>query len=413
MKLWKNHDVRTFFTVTILACLILGCSLFIILNKFISEVNAVQIKQNVSTIGMLAKQYPEKETEIAGIFTSNKSGDYDYGSKILEKYSYNPSLSPNKNIKLAGEYTKFYIIILILIILFTVSLTVIFAKFGSSIYKKVRILSSGAESVIEGAYQPLLGDKNDGEFGLLIHQFNVMTERLSETVESLKEEKFFLKKLTTDISHQLKTPLASLIMFNDIMTEDIDMPIDQRIKFLNESKNQLERIEWLIKNLLKMAKLEARVVEFVKEEALLSETIQRSISALQLMAEEKNIQIEVAGDSKIKVRHDINWTAEAISNILKNCIEHSKKGLKISISCEDNNVFAQLVVKDNGAGISKEELPKIFDRFYKGINSCSSTNIGVGLYIAKSIIEGQNGTIYANSVLGKGSEFVIRLMKIE
>jgi signal transduction histidine kinase len=413
MKLWKNRDVQMFFAAIVIACLVLGCSLFFIVNKFVSEVNTIQIKQNVSTIGLLAKQYPERETEIAGIYTSDKSGDYDYGSKILEKYSYYPSLSPDKSIKLIGEYNKFYILILILIILFTLSLAVIFIKFGSNIYKKVRLLSTGAESVIEGTYQPLQGDKNDGDLGLLIHQFNIMTERLNETVESLKEEKFFLKRLTTDISHQLKTPLASLIMFNDIMTADMDMPVDQRIKFLNESKNQLERIEWLIKNLLKMAKLEARVVEFVKEEAPLGETIYRSISALTFIAEEKNIKIEVTGDREIKVRHDINWTTEAISNILKNCIEHSNKDGKIQIAFENNNVFAQIVIRDNGCGIEKAELPKIFDRFYKGINSCNPTNIGVGLYIAKTVIEDQGGTIYVSSEVNKGTQFTIRLMNIE
>ena len=140
-----------------------------------------------------------------------------------------------------------------------------------------------------------------------------------------------------------------------------------------------------------MAKLEAGIVDFDKKEAFINETIQKSITALKLIASEKDININVSGDTSVKVMHDINWTTEALSNIIKNSIEHSENSSEINIYWEDNSVFVQIVISDNGTGISKEELPKIFDRFYKGSNSYSPTNIGIGLYITKTIIEGQGG----------------------
>jgi signal transduction histidine kinase len=265
--------------------------------------------------------------------------------------------------------------------------------------------------IVEGSYTPDLTVREEGDFGLLRHQFNVMAERLKDNMEALREEKLFLKKLITDISHQLKTPLASLVMFNDIMLRDSDMPTEDRRKFLQESKNQMDRIEWLFKNLLKMAKLEGRIVDFKKEAAPIYDTILRSMQPLKLMAFVKNINISLHGDKDILVKHDVNWSTEAFSNIIKNCIEHSKEGGQINISWEDSSIFTQVAIDDNGLGIKREELPKIFDRFYKGPNSNNPTNIGIGLYIAKTIIEGQNGSVYAYSEEGKGTRFVITFMK--
>ncbi len=383
-----------------------------VFSDFANTINTVQLRQNIAVIGTVAKQYPQIEEEIVNNYTKGFQDNYEYGKKILEKYSYDEKLSIDKNSSLQKDfknaYTKIYLIFAFFTIVFLAFIVLTYSK----IFNKIRKLSVNAEAVIEGKYSLVDGDMEEGDIGHLTYQLNTMSERLSDTVQALRNEKLFLKKLITDISHQLKTPLASLIMFNDILENDKTLTEYEQSRFLAESKNQLDRMEWLIKNMMKMARLEAGVVDFDKKDALISDTIQRSIAGLKLVASEKNIVINTSGSDKVTVMHDINWTTEAFSNIIKNSIEHCINSSEININWEENNVFVQIVISDNGAGISKEELPKIFDRFYKGSNSSSPTNIGIGLYITKTIIEGQGGSIYAYSKEGQGAKFIVRLMKV-
>lgn len=383
-----------------------------VFSDFANTLNTIQLKQNIAVMGAVVKQYPQIEEEIVSNYTRGFQDNYHYGKKILEKYSYNENLSIDKNNFLQKDfknaYTKIYLILAFFVLVCLAFLILTYSK----IFNKIRKLSVNAEAVIEGNYSLVDGDMKEGDIGHLTYQLNTMSERLSDTVQALRHEKLFLKKLITDISHQLKTPLASLIMFNDILDNDKTLTEYEQSRFLAESKNQLDRMEWLIKNMMKMAKLEAGVVDFDKKEALISETIQRSIAGLKLIASDKNICINTSGSNKVTVMHDINWTTEAFSNIIKNSIEHCAKGCEINICWEENNVFVQIVISDNGTGISKDELPKIFDRFYKGSNSSSPTNIGIGLFITKTIIEGQGGSIYAYSQNGQGAKFIVRLMKV-
>ena len=412
LKLFKNKEVRLSIGISVVLLLTFGAVLMYIFSDFAKTLNAIQIKQNIAVIGTVAKKYPELETDIVKNYTGEFQKDYEYGKNILKKYSYDESLSVDKNSFIQKDVRQAYIRIQIIIALFTLILITFLLLSFYRIFSRIRRISVSAEAVIEGKYESIDGDNEEGDIGFLTYQFNTMTERLGENVQTLSQEKLFLKKLITDISHQLKTPLASLVMFNDIMENDNTISGKDRSTFLIESKNQLDRMEWLIKNMLKMAKLEAAVVDFDKKEACVAHTLQRSMLGLKLIAAQKNINMKVSGDISISVKHDISWTTEAFSNIIKNCIEHSEPGSEINISWEENSVFVQVIIQDNGAGIPKEELPKIFDRFYKGPNSCTPTNIGIGLYITKTIIEGQGGSVYAFSQIGQGTKFIVRLMKI-
>jgi signal transduction histidine kinase len=411
MQLFRNREVKLMALVFIILFVLFAASFMYIANMWINTANTVNIKQNIGAVGTLVKEYPEFEDKIVKSFTIDYKENYEYGSKALKKYSYDECLPVYKNAAFLENYGDIYRMTIGTIIVFGIIFFVFLLVTYNRIFKKLRVYSNNAEMIVEGSYTPDLTDREEGDFGLLRHQFNVMAERLKDNMEALREEKLSLKKLITDISHQLKTPLASLVMFNDIMLRDSDMPTEDRKKFLQESKNQMDRIEWLFKNLLKMAKLEGRIVDFKKEAAPIYDTILRSMQPLKLMAFVKNINISLHGDKDILVKHDVNWSTEAFSNIIKNCIEHSKEGGQINISWEDSSIFTQVAIEDNGLGIKREELPKIFDRFYKGPNSNNPTNIGIGLYIAKTIFEGQNGSVYAYSEEGKGTRFVITFMK--
>ncbi|MDF2987689.1 MAG: signal transduction histidine kinase [Eubacterium sp.] len=412
MNILKNKEVKMAIGILAVLLIVFAAVVMYIFQNYTRTLNKAQLQQNIAVIGAVAKQYPQAEPEIVKIFTRDFQGDYQFGKSLLTKYNYNENLSIEKNTLDAKELWLTNIKFQMLICIFAVFLVTFFILSFNRIYSKIRRVSQGAEAVVEGDYQPIEGDREEGDLGFLIYQFNLMTGRLSENVQALKNEKLFLKRIITDISHQLKTPLAALIMFNDILKNDSTISEEERIIFVNESKNQLDRMEWLIKNMLKMAKLEAGVVEFDKQESPIAQTVHKSITGLKYIAEERNIALRITGDENIYIKHDISWTTEALSNIIKNCIEHSCTGDEINISWEENNVFVQVEIRDNGLGISKEELPRIFDRFYKGPNSRNPTNIGIGLYITKTIIEGQGGSVYAFSQPGKGTKFTVRLMKI-
>ena len=231
-----------------------------------------------------------------------------------------------------------------------------------------------------------------------------MINILKEKVELLNNEKIFLNEVISDISHQLKTPMTSLIILNDLMYEDL--PKETKIEFLDKIKSQLNRMEWLIKSMLKLSKVEAKVIDFEKKEVKVSELIKKSISPSLISMEIKNIELTVNGDENISYIGDINWSCEAFVNIIKNCIEHTDTNGKINISYEENPLYCEVVIKDSGEGIDKKDLPHIFKRFYKG-KSSKDDSVGIGLAMAKSIIESQNGDIYVKSEKNKGSEFHI------
>lgn len=411
MKLLKNKEIQLTIGIIIVLLVAFGAVSMYTLKSFAVSVNKIQIQQNTAVIGTIAKKYPKLESDIVKDYTKGFKQDYEYGKSVLKKYSYDENLTLDKNDLLDKSLWKAYTKIEMTIVLFAVVLILFCIMSFNRVYAQIRGISVSAEAIVEGKYDSIEGDTEEGDIGYLIYQVNCMSERLSENVHALENEKIFLKRIMTDISHQLKTPLASLVMFNDILKNDSTLSDEERANFVTESKNQLDRMEWLIKNILKMAKLEAGVIDFAMEESNITETIHRSLTPLNTMAADKNVHIKLDGNPEIKVNHDINWTTEALSNIIKNCIEHSRPDGDICVSWDENNVFVQIIVEDNGPGISKEELPRIFDRFYKGPYSCNPTNIGIGLYITKSIIEGQNGSIYVSSTPGTGTRFTVRLMK--
>jgi signal transduction histidine kinase len=207
----------------------------------------------------------------------------------------------------------------------------------------------------------------------------------------------------------LKTPLTSLLVMTDLLC-DAQVPPAKRVEFTHNIRLQLERMEWLVSSLLKLAKIDAGAVQFKKEPVAVKELVKKALDPVLIPLDIKEQSVSISGDDAITFRGDLNWTAEALLNILKNCVEHTPVGGKISISFAENALFTEIVIADNGKGIPREDLPYIFKRFYKGENA-SPDSIGIGLAMAYSIITGQNGDIEVKSGAGKGTEFRIKFYK--
>lgn len=407
----NNEEIRSLAIKIILVQILFIALISFAFHKEVRILNKESIKQNVAIAGAVLQKYPELEEEIVTNFTTGYSENYEYGKSILKKYSYDDSLMISKNPLISGFYKGALFKIILIIITGFILIYGIIIKDFAMVFKKIRSFSQAAEAVIEGNYNIHFYENKEGEFYSFAHQFNMMVQRLKNSIEMLNKEKVFLKDSIAHISHQLKTPISSLVMFNEILLSNDNMGSDERMHFVHMSKEQLERMEWLTKNLLKMARLDAGVIEFNKENIPIVHTIDRALCGVEMKAKMKNQTIELKGIGEGFLKHDSEWTAEALSNIIKNAIEHTAVGGKIIIRWEETPLSMQISIKDNGPGILKEEIGKIFKRFYKGKNSTNPSSIGIGLSLAKLIIESQKGSISVQSEDGIGTEFNITFLK--
>jgi signal transduction histidine kinase len=232
--------------------------------------------------------------------------------------------------------------------------------------------------------------------------------RLREQAELLQKDKTALSNLIADISHQIKTPLTSLGVLADLLAED--PPEEDRRAFVERLRTQLGRIQWLVVALLKLARLDAGTAAFRSEPVALRELVRRALEPLQIPLEIKKQRLEVHGDDGANFIGDLNWSAEALTNVVKNCVEHTPEGGKIVIAYAANTLYAEITVSDDGKGIASADLPNIFNRFYRGENA-GENSVGIGLALAKAIFNAQGGDITVHSQRGMGTTFEIRFFR--
>lgn len=225
-------------------------------------------------------------------------------------------------------------------------------------YKRIRILTFAAKKVVEGDYDININKNREGDFSKLAIYFNSMSEIIRNNLSELEREKQFLVDLLSDISHQLKTSLSSVILYNDIMFSK-ELPLEQRATFLLNNQRQLEKMNWMIKNILKLAKLDAKAIEVVKEEQSLNETVQDAIDTLESKAFESQVIIIFKEKEEVNFEHDRLWLEEALINIVKNGIEHTQPGGTINIELIQNPLYTRIIIEDTGEGISDEDLLNI------------------------------------------------------
>ena len=296
--------------------------------------------------------------------------------------------------------------IIIFVALFcAIVISIIFTKWR---YEKIAELSRYLRRISSGEYSLDIRDNKEGELSILKSEIYKVTVMLAEQANMLKSDKRFLADSISNISHQLKTPITSMFVMTDLI-QDENLPQDKRTEFTRNIKSQLDRLQWLVTSLLKLSKIDAGTIDFKKEKVNVRELINRSVEHLLIPIELKNQTLEIYGDENTSFIGDLNWSCEAIANIVKNCMEHTPEGGKITISYNETSIYTMITISDNGEGIHKADLPYIFNRFYKGKNAHDSS-IGIGLAMSKSIIESQGGSIDVSSS-DKGSRFTVKFYK--
>ncbi len=287
------------------------------------------------------------------------------------------------------------------------ALIAFFAYHTKKRYQKIEELNDYLVRVLAGDNAPEILDQKEGEISILRTNIYKAATTLKYQNELLSNDKKQLAAAIADISHQLKTPLTSMLMMNDLLEAETDP--EKRAEFLKTQLNQLNRMNWLIQTLLKLSKLDAGTIELRREDVSGKELIAEALKPFEIQFELKEITCKTDLPD-MTIRCDKNWTVEAIQNIIKNCIEHMDMGGALTIMAEDTNIFSQITIRDTGCGIAAEDIPHIFERFYKGKNSGKDSG-GIGLALTKTIIEGQHGEIIVKSEEGVGTEFEIRFYK--
>ena len=304
-------------------------------------------------------------------------------------------------------FSRFIIIYNILFIGLALSIILLYLKHENDQDKEIKRIVKCIKEINKKNYAINIEDNTEDELSILKNEIYKTTVMLKEMAESSKDDKLRLKDSLSDISHQLKTPLTSINIMLDNILDNPNMDEDTKEKFIQSIKREVTNISNLATEILKLSKFDANVVRFENKEVLVKDIIKKAISNVEMMAEIKNVEIKVVFHDNVKLVCDLNWQVEAIINILKNCIEHSSENSFINIEVIDNKIYKEIIIKDSGEGIDKEDLLHIFERFYKGKNS-SKDSVGIGLALAKKIIEMNNGSISVNSVKGKGTIFTIR-----
>lgn len=396
--------------------ILLLMTLFLIISSLSLKVHHDNLKADyIKSLGVITlrviEKNPEMEKELIPLLTKEISNSEALkGKDVLKQYGLTEDLEDFFFPYVSHTITRNNYSTISIFIIMTALLFMLNYFQYSFFYKKIRRLNEAAKSVVEGEYDIAINESREGDFSKLATSFNSMRQIIRSNLSDLRREKQFLVELLSDISHQLKTPLSSVILYNDILISK-ELSREQNQRFLLNNQNQLEKMNWLIKSMLKLAKLDAKAIEIVKEDQSLNETLQDSIDALDSKALEAQVKIIFNEEEEMNFKHDRLWLEEALINIIKNGIEHTSQGGSIDLSLIKNPLYTRITIKDTGEGIMEADLPNIFKRFYKAKASKKSESIGIGLSLAKSIIEAHNGMIEVQSTVNIGTKFIITFPK--
>lgn len=393
----KKHFIIVWIVVVI--------TFFII--SFVEYKSYVRITNNFTNniISEVVKNYPDvTEEEIIEIINSSDNE----ASDILVSFG----IDINSMGVLKSINDNFYRNLIINSIVLLVISIVIFLLIFFYDKKEKRELDKIIDYLKElnrGNYDLKIDLNSEGILSILKNEIYTTTVMLREMASREYLDKITLKENLANISHQLKTPLTSIaILVDNLCDEEVDKKTE--LEFLNDIKRQVDNINYLVIVLLKLSRFDANVITFKKDDINVKKLILECMKNLDVIREVKNINIHVSGANDVEFIGDYKWESEAISNIIKNAIEHTLNDKNIYISFKDKSLYTEIIIEDEGLGMSEKEKNRIFERFYKG-SSTNSNNFGIGLSLAKEIITKDNGKIIVKSEVNKGTKFIIRYYK--
>ena len=393
----KKHFIIVWIVVVI--------TFFII--SFVEYNSYVKITNNFtsSIITTVVEKYPDvTEEEIIEIINSSDNE----ASDILASFGIDiNSMGVLKSIN--DNFYRNLIINSIVLLLISIVIFLLIFFYDKKEKRELDKIIDYLKELNRGNYDLKIDLNSEGILSILKNEIYTTTVMLREMASREYLDKITLKENLANISHQLKTPLTSIsILVDNLCDEEVDKKTE--LEFLNDIKRQVDNINYLVIVLLKLSRFDANVITFKKDDINVKKLILECMKNLDVIREVKNINIHVSGANDVEFIGDYKWESEAISNIIKNAIEHTLNDKNIYISFKDKSLYTEIIIEDEGLGMSEKEKNRIFERFYKG-SSTNSNNFGIGLSLAKEIITKDNGKIIVKSEVNKGTKFIIRYYK--
>lgn len=398
----KVKKLLVFFTIIVVVYLV--CSNLV----YMSFVNKYKKNQNEVLNAVLYKvteKYPDiTQDELMSILNSNEF----YEPNVLENYGINLNddfviLKNHENAKM------FFVINNCVICAMIIAIVLLWISYYKGEQKRITDVTRCLERINNRDYGIDIEDNVEDELSILKNELYKTAIMLREHAENSVKDKKNLKVSLEDISHQLKTPLTSINILLDNILDNPEIPNEVMLDFIKDIKKEVVKINFLIGNLLKLSRFDVNAVYMANDANNLKDIIEASVKNVAVLCDLKSVRIE-CNVKNMMLNCDFNWQVEALTNIIKNCVEHSFKGGIVTINTSENKIYTLVEIKDNGCGIAKEDLPHIFDRFYRGKNS-DKESVGIGLALAKSIIEKSGGKIDVKSRPGEYTRFEIRYFK--
>lgn len=396
-----------FVTIMLVLTALFCCAVAVGVGAGFNVVRESTDKKIIAVAEKVREEYPDiSEKELAKILNSDTTGikgDFTkYGIK-----------SENGWVDIqSGSYATITIVFATAgVCVFGILLCIVFIGYCKKQKRQRLEIVRCLEKINNREYDLDLDGSTDDDMSLLKQEIQKTTVMLREYADNSMREKEILKNSLADISHQLKTPLTSILITTENILDDDDMPVEIRRDFVMDIARNAHSINFLVKSLLTLSMLDSGTVELKFKKESVNKIIDECISRTEVLADIRDVRIEKTVRNDFMLNCDFRWICEAVSNIVKNCIEHTDGGGYVRISAEKNSMYSEIIISDNGCGISPKDLPHIFERFYKAQNS-SPSSVGIGLSLAKSIVEKTGGYITVDSTLGVGTIFRLRFLNV-
>lgn len=401
----KNVKDKRLIKIYCIICFVMLCVVAMITSF---EYKKYRENNNEVVFNMIEKvkeKYPEiSDEEIADILKGSENVNSDFFDK--HGISVDEDSLAEKNEKV---FISFVIINVFVVFVYALIVLALIIHRNRSKNKEILQIAKYIEEINNKNYSLDIDDLSEDELSYLKNEIYKTTIMLKENAENSLYDKVELKKSLEDISHQIKTPLTSILVMLDNIIEDPDMDEEVRLDFAMDIKRNINNINFLIQVLLKLSKFDSNTIKFIRSDEKLGSIVNESVKNIESLCDLKNITLNISGDAEASFVCDRKWQIEAVTNIIKNCVEHSKDDSQIDISYRDSNVYSEISIRDYGEGISDKDLTHIFERFYKTATS-KSDSFGIGLSLAKKIVESDNGTICVDR-MDVGTKFTIKYFK--
>ncbi len=399
-----GKETRRMLCCLLAICLAAAAGFTLLLSYMTNDFQKTMVEHDYGTAGYLVNH---PDTNVAAAFTKDKmDSDIEAGRRLLKEAGYHENADPRliPAVYAYRKHTAVWIGGMFFCVFLAVFLTVwiYIRKQNKAIAKADTVITR----FLSGDTGQRIDSEETGDWYSLFHRINELASILSAQAEHEKQTREFLQGMISDVSHQLKTPLAALKMYDEIMVQEgTDRETIQ--EFTQKSLREIRRVEDVVYTLLKIARLDAGTVRMEKAEENMEMLLKDVTERFETLAAQDAKEIVLSGNSDVSLYCDALWMSEALGNVVKNALEHTQRGGKVVISWERTPLLTNIVVEDNGTGIHQEDIHNIFKRFYRSHISQDTHGIGLGLPLAKSIVEAHQGTISVTSKVGQGSRFVL------